>query len=722
MKRLLLLGLSFGMAASSWAQLSWGTHIGQTYYDLHSNSSTGNRLVRNDDGSMSATWIEHWDFLTTANEPKPAVRGFGYNHYDPTTASWTYGTDGECWEDPFGCASSYVGWPEMINMSGATWDNEIIINHTPLKMTKRAAIGSGNWSNTATLGIEGDLGQGSWDGTWPRAVSSGNTIHLIVTSTDPNETGFFDQSGVEMPCVYMKSDDGGATWTTAYSFDVSGVVPDTTITPNVSYDTTGTAIDTINSMDTICSTDTITTGAFTVSTDTVGYNADVPGSAFTLTIADTTFNVDWLNVAGDTVATIEGCYDTAVVSYDTTLIIDTIVTFDTTFGTQTVNLVEIVGADAYAMHANGNTVAVTFGAGHNNDWFLFKSTDNGNTWTRKTVRDNHNLAPAFLGQDGNGYITNADNFDVVVDDAGMVHVFAGMDMLDNQFIYSDPDLYKDAGAGIMYWNDGMAEGSASVVGRPHFGEDPSADTSTWDITGTARYGAIFLQGWPAAAVDNNGGVYLMYSAIAENTEFINQTTADTVGFMDLYMVYSKDNGATWECMDDPINIAEDVFSQIGATPTQDDLFPVAVPEIASDGIMHFTWQGDWSQPGLALSEDTHPNDNLNYIHYAGMNISGLTAGACDAPIPPVLDAVNELKTQIGFRMVPNPAKDIVTVSADEAISAVSVVNMMGQTVKTVSVNGQFSKTIEVADLTKGIYVVRVETAAGTATEKLEIVK
>ena len=72
MKRLLLLGLSFGIVATSWSQggLSWGTKIGQTYYDLHSNSTTGNRLVRNEDGTMSATWIEHWDILQTDNNPK----------------------------------------------------------------------------------------------------------------------------------------------------------------------------------------------------------------------------------------------------------------------------------------------------------------------------------------------------------------------------------------------------------------------------------------------------------------------------------------------------------------------------------------------------------------------------------------------------------------------------------------------------------------------------
>ena len=62
------------------------------------------------------------------------------------------------------------------------------------------------------------------------------------------------------------------------------------------------------------------------------------------------------------------------------------------------NLVDQVGADGYQIVANGANVAITFGAGPGNDWLLFKSTDNGTTWNRTLIKDNHNLPQDFIGQ------------------------------------------------------------------------------------------------------------------------------------------------------------------------------------------------------------------------------------------------------------------------------------------------------------------------------------
>ena len=89
---------------------------------------------------------------------------------------------------------------------------------------------------------------------------------------------------------------------------------------------------------------------------------------------------------------------------------------------------------------------------------------------------------------------------------------------------------------------------------------------------------------------------------------------------------------------------------------------------------------------------------------------------------PVFDGIADVKTKINFSVVPNPAKDVVTVSAETTISNVSIVNMFGQTIKDVAVNGVSAYTVNVADLAKGIYVIKVETAEGTATEKLNIIK
>ena len=726
MKKLLLLGFSMSLSMSMMAQignssLSYGTQIGQTYYDLQSNSATGNRLVRNSDGSLSATWIEHWDFLTVDNEPKPGVRGFGYNHFDPSQSNkWLYEMDGECWEESFGCASQYVGWPEMINLENANGEGntEMVINHTPLKVTKRSDKGYGSWSQTGEMGIEKDMGEGDWEGTWPRAVVSGNYIHLLITSTD--QGGFFDGTGVENPCVYMRSDDGGVTWSDPMSFDVKDDVVQEVITPTVNYDSIGAYMN--PQIDSIWS-DSVFTGNFMIGGVTFNADAYFDTDTITLTGSQDTIVIitsDTLN-STDTIAT---RLWTTVDSVSITMY-DTIIGADTTYDTVEVNRVNNVGGDAYAIHANGANVAVTFGDGNvggPNDWVLFKSTDNGDNWERTWVRDNHAIAPIDTSAAGSPILfTNNSNFDIFIDDEGTVHLFAGMTMGDEEgFVYNDPDLYKDLDGGILYWKEGMVD--AITVGTPNYLEDENGDDTKYNITGSAFYGHFFA-GWPAASYDQKGNIYLIYSAVQEETEFINPTSGDTVGYNDLYMVFSVDNGDTWCRTDDPINIAEDVYGIQGGTPIEDDLYPISVPKVEADGKMHFVWQADYSYPGLALRSQNwpHPNDNVNYINYSYLNMSNMNTCA-DVPAGPINTIEDLINQTINFSLAPNPANDIITVSADINISKVTITNVFGQTVKMETGNNIKTYTVNISDLSSGVYVVKAETKEGIATQKLDVVR
>ena len=136
--------------------------------------------------------------------------------------------------------------------------------------------------------------------------------------------------------------------------------------------------------------------------------------------------------------------------------------------------------------------------------------------------------------------------------------------------------------------------------------------------------------------------------------------------------------------------------------------------------MHFTWQGDYNRPGLALIDDTHPNDQINYIHYAGLDISQLD-NTCNTPL--IVDGIaKNIKKKINFSIVPNPAREIATISADAGITSVSLVNIYGQVVKTEMVNSLTTYTLNVANMSEGIYIVKVETTEGIATQKLNIIK
>src|SRR5688572_28407441 len=99
MKKPLLLtlfaaGLVAAIQTDSLAQAipaSWGTMIGQTTYDLQSNGSSGNRLYRHSDGSLSAVWTEQ---CTVSGATWPQ-RGIGYNYRD-ALGNWINGADGTC--------------------------------------------------------------------------------------------------------------------------------------------------------------------------------------------------------------------------------------------------------------------------------------------------------------------------------------------------------------------------------------------------------------------------------------------------------------------------------------------------------------------------------------------------------------------------------------------------------------------------------------------------
>jgi hypothetical protein len=163
--------------------------IGETYYDLQTNSAIQNRLFVHEDNSISATWT----ISPNKNGGFPD-RGSGYNYFD-----------GSEWLD-FPTArieSNRTGWPSVIGYNGG----EIVASHTVtetgtnINFATRESKGTGDWSeNLLPAGIGTDL-----DNVWPRIKVGGadnNSLHMISHTAD-----------TENPYVtYSRSLDGGETW------------------------------------------------------------------------------------------------------------------------------------------------------------------------------------------------------------------------------------------------------------------------------------------------------------------------------------------------------------------------------------------------------------------------------------------------------------------------------------------------------------------------------
>ena len=67
---------------------------------------------------------------------------------------------------------------------------------------------------------------------------------------------------------------------------------------------------------------------------------------------------------------------------------------------------------------------------------------------------------------------------------------------------------------------------------------------------------------------------------------------------------------------------------------------------------------------------------------------------------------------------PNPAATQVRVSADAAITAISITDMTGRDVQHISVSGKQNEVIDISRLAQGVYTLHVSASGGTTTVKL----
>ncbi len=168
--------------------------IGETRYDLQTNTSVQNRAYVYDDGTIGATWTMGFD------EPQFPGRGTGYNYYD-----------GSEWgpKPTERIQSARCGWPSYAPFGE---NGEITVAHSSdytLIFNWRENKGEGAWNEFEFEGPEGSPGL-----LWPRMITSGenhDTIHLIALTT-PIANGGSMWEGQDGALLYSRSADGGTTW------------------------------------------------------------------------------------------------------------------------------------------------------------------------------------------------------------------------------------------------------------------------------------------------------------------------------------------------------------------------------------------------------------------------------------------------------------------------------------------------------------------------------
>ncbi len=219
------------------------------------------------------------------------------------------------------------------------------------------------------------------------------------------------------------------------------------------------------------------------------------------------------------------------------------------------------GGDNYVIAANGNTVAVAV-SGQWSDSFLWKSTDNGTTFTTTNVvnsfiPDNFDDDVHLLDTaNGPTYVTDGATA-IAIDDSGKVHLAFGISAVNNPELGDGYITVYYAIDGLLYWNESMPtfpgtynyqldpdtliSNGYSVFGRA----DLDGDGSVWyssAITYPENYHRIGMTSQPSLALNGNN-VYLVYTSVLDMPFYDESTTG--MYFRGIFGVKSTNGGTSF---------------------------------------------------------------------------------------------------------------------------------------------------------------------------------
>jgi hypothetical protein len=431
------------------------------------------------------------------------------------------------------------------------------------------------------------------------------------------------------------------------------------------------------------------------------------------------------------------------------------------------------GGDSYAIDAKGNTVVIVAG-NTTSRVTLWKSTDNGETWTNRIVNPFPEEYTPWNEQitdlDGDGdvdsiavtfdttftYITNYDTtitidtttpfppapdtvisvssidtiatltpdsfgleriqsndgtFSIILDENGIAHVWFGNMFMSNDDAAAGYNYYPGTN-GIMYWNENFGANELPVDIAGAIDEDNSGVLEV-----NISYTTVTPNVTPYGASLSS----FMSSGIDADGNLYLAYTATKEGsayfyagngpsLRHIYATKSTDGGTTWTVPADVVGREDLGFDQFAE---------YAFPSIARrvDNNIHMVYQRDFT-PGSAVTID-----NAN-VHEFGSNdivYYGFSKGITDVGINKVD------KNALGLSLFPNPTNEITTLNFEVATAGnvnITVSNMLGQNILSIvnqnSLPGKQSVTINTADLANGIYIVNVLNGNQKSSKKLVV--
>ena len=393
-------------------------------------------------------------------------------------------------------------------------------------------------------------------------------------------------------------------------------------------------------------------------------------------------------------------------------------------------------ADSYNITANGHSVAMIYSDDVQGHVVMCKSDDDGLTWERTVIWENpyYNLD---WETDPNSIFTDTlfipASVAIALDNHGVAHVAMSV----YECIHDElGDTYTTwsgrAVDGLYYWNStqeapiqdtyhpeylGTSLEAHFYNPNPHhalrlwwpivdepgyvhmepdstkwIGYVPMYEGITYENDNFFRENDYFYKirsgqsAWPALSIDPMGNIACAYSA--PNT---SRQDANTQKYLrSIYVSYRNVDEGYWHQVEDDITDPDLAFTFI----VSENIFTNSVDNVAKPGEFWFSFQSDDQLGCFVGSYANQTEATENMIHVVKV-----------VPDPDFVSVPENYEAKdVVYGIYPNPATDYVVVKSSQDVEAnISIVNLLGQTVK------QFNKDLKMGenaisiDLKSGIY-------------------
>ena len=381
-------------------------------------------------------------------------------------------------------------------------------------------------------------------------------------------------------------------------------------------------------------------------------------------------------------------------------------------------------AEDYALAAYGHTVAILYSGSMTNSVWMFKSTDDGLTWNARRVWEDPYEGIPMDDAMYTDTLFRPMNGAIAIDKNGVAHVALNtFEMIHTE--ENEPGYYTRfsgrAVDGIIYWND-TQEGPIQDTEHPeyigtsleeHFAHpNPHHAARLWwpivdepgyvhmvpDSTKWIGYMPMFegyqwendkfrdeddyvrlfygVSGHPALSCDPYGNLACAFSSpcirrLDDNGQYY---------YRSIYVSYRNVDNGYWDQLIDDLTDEEINFMFLYS----ENLYTLSATNTYTPGEFWFGFQSD-DQLGVYWGNGASQNNaSENTIHAIKLS-------------QPLGIEDNHEAQDVVYGLYPNPATDYVVVKSSQDVEAnISIVNLVGQTVK------QFSKSLKMGENTIGI--------------------